>query len=82
MKIKKLREEIDLIDKEIVRLLIKRMDISRLIGESKEKITDKSREMQVILNALNTSEEKLDPVFLRELFELVIQESKKVQIAV
>ncbi len=75
-----LRKEIDRIDKDIVRLLIERMDISREIGNTKEKITDKSREMTVIINALNTSEEKLDPTFLRELYELIIAESKRVQL--
>ncbi len=75
-----LREEIDKIDREIVNLIIKRMDVSRIIGKSKEKITDRSREMTVIINALNTSEEQLDPTFIREFFELVIAESKRVQI--
>ena len=75
-----LRKEIDQIDEEVVKLLIKRMDVSKAIGKSKEKITDKSREMTVIINALNTSEEKLDPTFLRELYELIIAESKRVQL--
>ena len=75
-----LRKEIDKIDSEIVNLIIKRMEVSKSIGKSKEKITDKSREMQVILNALNTSDEKIDPSFLRELFELIIAESKRVQL--
>ncbi|MEN8154349.1 MAG: chorismate mutase, partial [Acidobacteriota bacterium] len=77
--IKEMREEIDKIDREIVRLLIERMKVSKTIGKSKEKITDRSREMSVIINALNTSGEKLEPAFLRELFELIIQESKRVQ---
>ena len=75
-----LRKEIDKIDSEIVNLIIKRMEVSKSIGKSKEIITDKSREMQVILNALNTSDEKIDPSFLRELFELIIAESKRVQV--
>lgn len=74
-----LRKEIDQIDEEVVKLLIKRMDVSKAIGKSKERITDKSREMTVIINALNTSEEKLDPTFLRELYELIIAESKRIQ---
>jgi len=76
----KLREEIDQIDKEVVKLLIRRMNISREIGKTKEKITDKSREMQVILNVLNTSEEKIDPLFLREIYESIIAESKRLQL--
>ncbi len=76
----KLREEIDQIDKEIVKLLIRRMSMSREIGKTKEKITDKSREMKVILNVLNTSEEKIDPVFLREIYESIIAESKRLQL--
>ena len=75
-----LREEIDQVDKEIVKLLIRRMDISREIGGKKEKVTDKSREMKVILNVLNASEEKIDPVFLREIYESIITESKKLQL--
>lgn len=75
-----MRQEIDRIDEDIVKLLIRRMDISRHIGKSKEKVTDKSREMQVILNALNTAEEKIDPVFLREIYELIITESKRLQL--
>lgn len=75
-----LREEIDQIDKEIVKLLIRRMSMSREIGKTKEKITDKSREMKVILNVLNTSEEKIDPVFLREIYESIITESKRLQL--
>jgi len=78
--IREMREEIDKIDGEIVRLIIRRMDISKNIGKSKEKVTDKSREMQVILNVLNNSEEKVDPVFLRQLYELIITESKKLQL--
>ena len=78
--IKELRKEIDKIDREIVNLIVKRMEVSKDIGKSKEKITDKSREMTVIINALNTSEEKLDPTFLRELYELIIAESKRVQL--
>ncbi len=75
-----LREEIDQIDKQIVKLLIIRMNISKEIGEKKEKVTDKSREMKVILNVLNTSEEKIDPVFLREIYESIIAESKRLQL--
>jgi len=78
--IPEMREEIDRIDEEIVKLLIRRMEISKQIGKSKEQVTDKSREMQVILNALNTSEEKIDPVFLREIYELIITESKRLQL--
>lgn len=80
MKIEELREKIDQIDREIVKSLIKRMELSKSISKRKEKVTDKSREMKVIINALNTSEEHLDPAFLRELFELIIRESKRVQL--
>jgi len=78
--ITELREEIDRIDKEIVDLLIKRMNISRDIGSKKEEIKDKSREMQVILNVLNNSGEKMDSIFLREVYELIIAESRRIQL--
>ena len=79
--IHELRGEIDRIDREIVELLIRRMALSGEIGTSKEKVTDKSREMKVILNVLNTSGEKLDPVFLREIYERIIAESKRIQLS-
>ena len=75
-----LREEIDQIDKKIVDLLIKRMNISKDIGSKKEEIKDKSREMQVILNVLNNSGEKTNPIFLREVYELIIAESRRIQL--
>ncbi len=78
--INELREEIDKIDGKIVKMLIDRMCISKVIGDRKENITDKNREMKVILNVLNTSEDKINPVFLRELYELIIAESKRIQI--
>jgi len=78
--IDELREDIDKIDKEIVKMLIDRMDISRVIGSRKMIITDKNREMKVILNVLNTSKDSVNPVFLRELYELIIAESKRIQI--
>jgi chorismate mutase len=77
--IEEMRAEIDQIDREIVELLIRRMKTSVDIGKSKEKVFDKSREMKVILNVLNSSGERTDPVFLRRLYELIIEESKRVQ---
>ena len=77
--IHELREEIDQIDREIVALLVRRMKISKTIGGRKDKVTDKSREMKVILNVMNAADERIDPVFLREVYELIIAESRKIQ---
>ena len=79
--IAELRREIDGIDGEIVRLIIRRMELSREIGRSKDTVTDKSREMQVILNVRNEAGDQINPAFLREIYERIILESRRIQLS-
>lgn len=63
MSLNKLREEIDFIDKELVKLFEKRLNVVEKIGEYKKKnllpILDKQREQEVLnKNLRNVGEEK------------------------
>lgn len=75
--IEKLREEIDIIDTEIVRQLSSRMDVVLKIRELKKKnclpLEDLSREEEIISKL---SFPNLDETFIRELYHLVFNYSK------
>lgn len=77
--IKRIREKIDSIDRKIVKLLIRRMALSRKISAQKKEITDNTREESVISNAEKEAGGKLGQNFLKNIFSLIIDESKKVQ---
>ncbi|ASJ17567.1 chorismate mutase [Pyrococcus kukulkanii] len=72
-RIKSLREQIDEIDREIIALLERRLEIARQIGEIKKSlglpIEDKSREEEVLRRAGK----------FRPIFEKILEVSKDVQ---
>ncbi|WP_048056129.1 chorismate mutase [Pyrococcus sp. ST04] len=72
-KLKSLRREIDEIDRQIIALLEKRLDIARQIGEIKKNlglpIEDKEREVEILSRAGR----------FREIFEKILEVSKDVQ---
>jgi chorismate mutase len=76
--VKKLRETIDEIDREMVKLLEKRVGIAREIGRIKratgDKIYDPDREREVLGNI--SSSTKLDDKFVRGLFRSIIEYCK------
>lgn len=82
--LQKLRVEIDEIDKELVRLLEKRMNISIKIGEYKEEkkidIRDMGREEQIIESRLNYLNNKNLNKYLIELLKFIMKISKDIQI--
>ena len=75
------RKKIDAIDKNIVKLLLKRFDLAKRIGnykrKNKIKIIDKKRELQVIKNIKTQS--KLHQKFMINIFKNIINYSKKIQ---
>ena len=81
MSIEKKRQDIDLIDRQIVRLLAGRIKIAREIGREKKKlgrqITDNTREKQVLehIKAL-AAEEKLSPEDAETIYRLIIAATK------
>ena len=75
------RKKIDAIDKNIVKLLLKRFDSAKRIGnykrKNKIKIIDKKRELQVIKNIKTQS--KLHQKFMINIFKAIMNYSKKIQ---
>lgn len=84
MELDSLREEIDSIDKELLKLLSRRMEISRMVADIKQRlgtpVYDELRE-KMILNALKRQGKslKLDEGFLEKLYQDILDESKRVQ---
>ena len=78
-----LRNELDLIDKEILLLLENRMDIIRKVGEIKSKldipIEDIEREKEIIKKLTYYSHDKLSERQLIRIFKAVFQSAKNEQ---
>jgi len=76
--VKALRDRIDKIDREIVKLLEKRIEIVREIGRLKRdtgaEIFDPERERDVLRNVSNST--KINGEFVRNLFRLIMEYCK------
>jgi monofunctional chorismate mutase len=81
--LKRLREEIDDTDEKIVRLLERRMELSRKVGEYKEMnglpILDATRENQVIKSRIDMLSDPSFEEAVTEVFKLVMRYSRKYQ---
>lgn len=75
--IKELRGKIDRIDRKIIRLLEKRVEVAGRIGKIKKrnglKISDIGREKEIIKNVSNSG---IDKNFVKKLFGLIIEYCK------
>ena len=80
-KLKSYRKGIDLIDKNIIKLLSQRFKLAKQIGDYKKKnglkIVDKERELQVINNIKKYSNEHKK--FIINIFKNIINYSKRIQ---
>jgi chorismate mutase/prephenate dehydratase len=78
-----LREQLDVIDKEIVELYEKRMDICAEVGEFKiasgKKVFDKQREMEKLSTVSAHAKNDLYKKGITELYELLMSVSRKLQ---
>ena len=83
--LERLRRDIDGIDKKILKLLSRRLNISKKIGEYKKMnhfpVQDKAREKKLIEDRLQRFQELGfdDPIFVQELFQLIMKKSREVQ---
>ncbi|WP_066504048.1 chorismate mutase [Abyssisolibacter fermentans] len=79
----KLRDEIDMIDKELVEILEKRMKIAMDVGKYKKEnglpILNKEREKQVLERISNYVEDDNLKKYILELFQSIMDESKELQ---
>lgn len=79
MKLKKLREKINLTDFEIIKLLNSRLELVLKLKKLKEGVTDIKREKEVLYNVEKLSYGLVCPKFGKKLFSEIIKESKKLQ---
>ena len=78
-----LRKKIDKLDEEIIRLLKKRMKISKEVGKLKEElhipVEDRRREDQIIDRLIQQAGKNLSEDHLIRIFTAVFKSSKQVQ---
>ena len=85
MPLDKYREEIDDIDRQLVELLIKRIDCSQKIGLYKKEhhlaVFDLSREEAIVQEKIRLFAEKGldDPSFVRKLYVVIFDKSREMQ---
>lgn len=81
--LQELREKIDRIDREIVRLFEDRMDICRQVAEYKiengKKVLDRSRELQKLETLGNLTRDSFNRHGVQELFQQIMAMSRKLQ---
>ena len=81
MTLEQYRQQLNEIDKELIKLLEKRFEISKQIGvwkkQNNKPVEDLERERQIIENKLQQSQ--LPKEFIEELFQLIFKQSKKMQ---
>ena len=77
------RERINEIDSRIIDALIERTQIVSEVGafkkENKMKIVDRKREKELISARIRQAEGKLNPAFVKKLFETIIKSSRNEQ---
>ena len=83
MDLTKLREQIDIIDRQIVELYEQRMDVSRQVAEYKietgKKVFDKEREEEKLRKVKSLTHNEFNSHGVEELFEQIMSMSRKLQ---
>ena len=78
-----LRNQLDVIDREIVELYEKRMDICKQVAEYKistgKKVFDKQREMEKLTTVKSMTHNEFNAHGIQELFEQIMSMSRKLQ---
>jgi len=79
MQLKKIRQEIDILDSKIIKLLNDRMEQAILARKLKNEIEDPEREKEILESLRSNSLGLISPEFCEELFVKIIAESKRLQ---
>jgi prephenate dehydratase/chorismate mutase/prephenate dehydratase len=79
MDLKTIRNRINRIDSEIIKLLQERMELSMRTKRFKKEVRDEERENQVFENIHKASGGLVSPEFSTSLFEKILQESERLQ---
>ena len=80
MSLESIRAEIDRVDSEILKLLVKRMELSLLTVKFKQSIKDDKREREVLSNVISQARYPLTDEFIKKLYGIILEESKNLQI--
>tara|TARA_B100000029_G_C17608350_1_gene968249 strand:+ start:10066 stop:10365 length:300 start_codon:yes stop_codon:yes gene_type:complete len=82
-RISRYRKKIDRLDDQLVDIIVERFALTLQIGELKEKnnlrITDTSREEEILNRITERINGRLNPNEIKEIFHLIFQISKKLQ---
>jgi chorismate mutase / prephenate dehydratase len=79
MDLKEVREQINQVDYEIVKLLNRRLELALRTKKMKTQVVDKSREKEVINNVEKIPLQLVSKDFSKKLFESIITESRSIQ---
>ena len=79
MDLKEVRNRIDSLDRQIIRLLQLRMKLAIKAMRYKDVVCDPSREKSILRNVLSRKSTLLDFRFKKELYGLIIKKSKQLQ---
>jgi len=77
--LKDMRRQIDIIDKKIIKLLNKWMEIALKTRIYKEHVFDPEREQEVLENVKKFSRHLIRPDFSEKLYRLILEESRSIQ---
>ena len=79
MILKEFRDKIDLIDKDVIKLLKKRFELVEQIMNIKDSVEDKDRENEILDRIANYVENPKQRDFLTKLYNSSFEESKRIQ---
>ncbi len=74
-----IRRDIDKIDREIIQLLNRRMEVALKARGFKKKVLDPKREQEIIDNVRRFSRKPLRPDFSESLYRQILEESRHIQ---
>lgn len=79
MNLNEIRNKIDHLDGEILKLIYERMELGLRTKGQKLSVTDKEREKQVLDNIMRFSGRLLSAGFIQNLYKIIMEESKQLQ---
>ncbi len=79
MELKDIRNNIDVIDLKMLRLINERMELALLAKKMKTEIEDKSRENEIMENIKKTNKGLISDIFCEKVFTDIMTESKRLQ---
>ena len=79
MKLEELRDKIDNIDEDIIKLLIERFEVVEQIMSLKSEIEDKNRENEILTKLNSLTNKTKNQEFFTKIYRFIFEESKKIQ---